>query len=113
MDRNTLTGLVLIFVIIAGSFYLLQPSDEEIKRERQLQDSLARARAGIENVTPTTTDTAGTALATSVPEIDSTLMTGPFGQAIAGDARTITLENKTHKTSNSTKNAPKKKGEKK
>src|SRR3546814_16766617 len=85
MDRNTLSGLVLIFVIIAGSFYLLQPSDEEIQRERQLQDSLARARAGIENVTPTTTDTAGTALATRVPEIDSTLLPGPFCQDIPGE----------------------------
>ena len=103
MDRNTLTGLVLIFVIIAGSFYLLQPSDEEIKRERQLQDSLARTRAGIENVTPTTTDTVGTTPAARVPEIDSTLLTGPFGQAIAGEERIITLENEHIKATVSTK----------
>ncbi|MEC3878610.1 membrane protein insertase YidC [Parapedobacter sp. 10938] len=103
MDRNTLTGLVLIFVIIAGSFYLLQPSDEEIKRERQLQDSLARARAGIENVTPNTTDTTGTTLATTTPEIDSTVLNGPFGQAVAGSERIITLENEHIKAAISTK----------
>jgi len=102
MDRNTLTGLVLIFVIIAGSFYLLQPSEEEIKRERQLQDSLASARAGIENVTPTATDTAGTP-ATTTPAVDSTLLSGPFGQAIAGEERTITLENEHIKATISTK----------
>src|SRR5690606_36183735 len=103
MDRYTLTGLVLIFVIIAGSFYLLQPSDEDIKRERQLQDSLARTRAGIENVTPTTTDTAGTAPTAPTPEIDSTLLSGPFGQANAGNERIVTLENEHIKASISTK----------
>jgi len=103
MDRNTLTGLVLIFVIIAGSFYLLQPSDEEIKRERQLQDSLARARAGIENVTSNTTDTTGATPTTAAAEIDSTLLSGPFGQAIAGEERTVTLENEHIKATISTK----------
>ena len=89
MDRNTLTGLVLIFVIIAGSFYLLQPSDEEIKRERQLQDSLARARAGIEKIDPDTT-----ALATAtVPVLDSALLNSPFGPATMGEEQTVTLEN--------------------
>src|SRR5690606_3780727 len=103
MDRNTLTGLVLIFVIIAGSFYLLQPSEEEIKRERQLQDSLASARAGIENVTPQTADTLETAQAAATPLIDSTLLSGPFGQAIAGEERIVTLENEHIKATISTK----------
>src|SRR5690606_27767399 len=89
--------------IIAGSFYVLQPSDEEIKRERQLQDSLARARAGIENVTSATTDSAGTTPAGSAAEIDSALLNGPFGQAIAGTERTITLENEHIKAAISTK----------
>ncbi|MGK6350768.1 membrane protein insertase YidC [Parapedobacter sp. DT-150] len=84
MDKNSITGLVLIFIIIAGSFYLLQPSDEELKRERQLQDSLART--GIEQI-----DTA--AVAKTAPIIDSARLRGPFGQAIAGEEKTITLEN--------------------
>ncbi|GGH04566.1 membrane protein insertase YidC [Parapedobacter pyrenivorans] len=99
MDRNTLTGLVLIFVIIAGSFYLLQPSDEEIKRERQLQDSLARARAGIEQVD---TDTTSLAAAANT-EIDSALLNSPFGRASIGDERLITLENEHIKATVSTK----------
>jgi len=97
MDRNSITGLVLIFVIIAGSFYLLQPSDEEIKRERQLQDSLARARAGIENVV--TPDTP----AKRAEVLDSTLLRGPFGNAVVGEERIITLENEYIKASVSTK----------
>ncbi|SKB86837.1 YidC/Oxa1 family membrane protein insertase [Parapedobacter luteus] len=86
MDRNSITGLVLIFIIIAGSFYLLQPSEEELKRERQLQDSLARARAGIEQVDRDTTVQQTTAL-------DSALLSGPFGNAIQGEDRVVTLEN--------------------
>lgn len=41
MDRNNLFGLVLIFVIFAGSFYLMKPSEEEIKQEQARQDSTA------------------------------------------------------------------------
>src|SRR5690606_17284211 len=96
MDRNSITGLVLIFVIIAGSFYLMKPSEEEIKREGQLQDSLARARAGVENVV---TDTAVTA----TPAIDSIMLSGPFGQAIAGEEKIVTLENEYIKANINTK----------
>jgi len=86
----------LIFVIIAGSFYLMKPSEEEIKRERQLQDSLARARAGVENVVTDTTVTA-------TPAIDSIMLSGPFGQAIAGEEKIVTLENEYIKANISTK----------
>lgn len=97
MDRNTLTGLVLIFIIIAGSVFLMKPSDEEIKRERLLQDSLARARAGVEQVTADTT--AGT----TTPTVDSATLSGPFGGALVGQEKTIVLENEYIKASISTK----------
>ena len=44
MDRNTFTGLFLILIILVGSTFLMQPSDEDIKREKakQSQDSIAR-----------------------------------------------------------------------
>jgi len=98
MDRNSITGLVLIFVIIAGSFYLMKPSDEEIKRERQLQDSLARAKAGVENVQA---DTAVTETAPVV--LDSALLNTPFGPATIGEEKTLTLENEHIRASISTK----------
>lgn len=97
MDRNTLTGLVLIFAIIAGSFYLLQPSEEEIKRERILQDSIARVRTGTQDpVADSATPTK-----TAIP--DSTLLAGPFGGAIADDEKLITIENENIKATISTK----------
>ncbi len=96
MDRNTLIGLVLIFVIIGASVFLMKPSEEELKRERQLQDSLARARAGIEYVEQDT--------ATVAPAVlDSTILSGPFGGAIAGQERIVTLENEKIKANISTK----------
>ncbi len=98
MDRNSITGLVLIFVIIAGSFYLMKPSDEEIKRERQLQDSLARAKAGVENVK---TDTIATETAPVV--LDSALLNSPFGPATIGEEKILTLENEHIRASISTK----------
>lgn len=89
MDRNTLIGLVLIFVIIGASVFLMKPSEEEIKRERQLQDSLALVRAGVNPATP---DTSFADIA-STPTLDSTILRGPFGGATVGEERIVTLEN--------------------
>ncbi len=46
MDKNTFTGLFLILVILVGSTFLLKPSEEEIKREQLVQDSIARVKSG-------------------------------------------------------------------
>ncbi|MFC7522521.1 membrane protein insertase YidC [Parapedobacter sp. GCM10030251] len=96
MDKNSITGLVLIFVIIAGSFYVLKPSEEEIKRERQLQDSLARARAGVETIK---TDSA----AAVAPVLDSAILNSPFGRATVGEEKILTLENEHIRANISTK----------
>ncbi|MFD1630749.1 membrane protein insertase YidC [Pseudopedobacter beijingensis] len=45
MDKNTFTGLFLILIILVGSTFLLKPSEEEIKKEKALQDSLAKAKS--------------------------------------------------------------------
>lgn len=44
MDKNTIVGLVLIFLIMIGFSYLSQPSEEQ-KREMRLRDSIARVEA--------------------------------------------------------------------
>ncbi|MFN1835713.1 membrane protein insertase YidC [Balneola sp. MJW-20] len=44
MDKNTATGLVLIFLLMIGWFYYTMPSEEELALQRQeqaIQDSLA------------------------------------------------------------------------
>jgi len=91
MDRNTFTGLFLILIILVGSTFLMQPSDEDIKREKakQSQDSIARVKkAELPKIVQDTTKTV------VVPAIDSTLIkSGPFGSAQSGSNEPIVLEN--------------------
>ena len=79
MDRNTFTGLFLILIILVGSTFLMQPSDEDIKREKakQSQDSIAKVKKA---ETPILVqDSTKTVV---LPAIDSTLIkSGPFGSA--------------------------------
>jgi len=90
MDRNTFSGLFLILVILVGSTYFMKPSETEIKREQFVQDSIARAKTGEH------AEKAQTAPATTTPVapvVDSTALQGPFGAALAGSNKTVTLEN--------------------
>jgi YidC/Oxa1 family membrane protein insertase len=96
MDRNTFTGLFLILVILVGTTFLMQPSDEDIKREKakQSQDSLARVNKDKKIVI--VEDTAKTAVI--LPTIDSTIIkSGPFGTAQSGSDEPIVLENESIK----------------
>ncbi|MBL1409901.1 membrane protein insertase YidC [Sphingobacterium faecale] len=86
MDRNNIIGLVLIFAIFAGSFYLMKPSEQEIKNEQRLQDSLKTVKEG-----KVFNDT----LASSKPNevLDSASLSKPFGATKVGEEQLITLEN--------------------
>lgn len=88
MDRNTFTGLFLIMIILAGSFYFLKPSEVEIKKakEKEHLDSLKKA-----GVAPAQKDTVKTAAV--VPTIDSLALKGPFGTALTGTVSNSVLEN--------------------
>ena len=86
MDRNTLVGLLLIFVIIASSVFLLKPSDEEIQKERELQAARKQTTTGVVNDSLQSTTS-------TTPILDSALLAGPFGQALAGNEQLVTLEN--------------------
>ncbi len=87
MDRNTLIGLVLIFGILAGSFYLMKPSEQELKQEQRLQDSIKRAKEGLAPLSDT--------LKAATPiTIDTTeLLSKPFGVARVAEEQVVTLEN--------------------
>ncbi len=88
MDRNTFWGLFLILVILVGSTFLMKPSEEEIKREKLVQDSIARL-----NSQPAK-KAAGTAAIKTVQKApDTTLVKGPFGKAFQGTEQEIVLEN--------------------
>ncbi|MDQ0966293.1 YidC/Oxa1 family membrane protein insertase [Flavobacterium sp. W4I14] len=89
MDRNTFTGLFLIMIILAGSFYFLKPNEAEIKKAKETErlDSLKKA-----GVTPVQKDTTKTA-AIANPAVDSLALKGPFGSAITGTEANTVLEN--------------------
>jgi len=88
MDRNNIFGFILIFAILAGSFYIMKPSEDEIKKEKQLQDSLERVRNGVTNVIDSSK------LTPAAPVLaDSVLLSQPFGAASVGEEKSITLEN--------------------
>ncbi|MEJ6981507.1 membrane protein insertase YidC [Pedobacter sp. P351] len=89
MDRNTFTGLFLILVILVGSMYLLQPSEQEVKREKFVQDSIAQSKSA-KPAAKTQTPAASAAI---VPVVDSTILKGPFGAAHSGSDQKVTLEN--------------------
>ncbi|HZK08164.1 MAG TPA: membrane protein insertase YidC [Bacteroidales bacterium] len=46
MDRNTITGLVLIFAIFVGYIYFTKPSEEELLQRQHVADSISMVRAG-------------------------------------------------------------------
>jgi len=89
MDRNTFTGLFLIMIILAGSFYFLKPNEAEIKKAKETErlDSLKKA-----GVTPAQKDTTKTA-AIANPAVDSLALKGPFGTALTGTESNTVLEN--------------------
>ena len=45
MDKNTIFGLVLIFLILIGFSYLTRPSEAELQRAQEQRDSIARVEA--------------------------------------------------------------------
>ncbi|WP_231459389.1 membrane protein insertase YidC [Pedobacter sp. Leaf132] len=89
MDRNTFTGLFLIMIILAGSFYFFKPSEAELKKakETEQQDSLKKAGAVV-----APKDTVKNTIA-STPAVDSLALKGPFGTALSGTQANTVLDN--------------------
>jgi YidC/Oxa1 family membrane protein insertase len=91
MDRNTFTGLFLIMLIIFGSFYLIKPSKEDMRKAAIAahQDSIKRhlIKGAEPAVVKTTTDTAKTSA-----QVDTSKLKG-FDGATVGTQSFVTLEN--------------------
>ncbi|WP_207420484.1 membrane protein insertase YidC [Desertivirga brevis] len=98
MDRNTFTGFFLILVILFGATYFMKPSEEELKRERIVQDSIKQAQSG-----KLTKSKPAPAAATAPTAVDSNLLKGPFGRARVGNAQVVVLENEDLKVNINTK----------
>jgi YidC/Oxa1 family membrane protein insertase len=88
MDKNTFTGLFLIMIVLAGSFYFFKPGEAEIKKERERVALDSANKAGVKK-SPAATATQN-AIA---PAVDSAALQGPFGANITGTVQTSVLEN--------------------
>jgi len=97
MDRNTFTGFFLILIILVGSMYLMKPSEEELKREKVVQDSIKNSKSAKIASTPKTP------VQQPAPVLDSSVIKGPFGAARLGTSESIVLENEELKVNISTK----------
>ena len=89
-------------IIIAGSVFLMKPSDAEIQKEkaRVHLDSLKKAgKAPASAVAKVDTTTI------KQPAIDSAALKSPFGASLAGSEQLITLENKDVRLKLSTRGA--------
>ncbi|RZK77215.1 MAG: membrane protein insertase YidC [Pedobacter sp.] len=93
MDRNTFTGLFLIMIVLAGSFYFFKPSEADIKKE---QERIALDSAKNK---PTNTVATAAAIPAAITAVDSNALKGPFGSNIAGTEQITVLENEALKLS--------------
>lgn len=92
MDKNTFTGLFLILLILVGSFFLMKPSEADIKKEKERNHLDSLKKAGIAKPAAATVKFDTTKQKSAVT--DSAILKTPFGAATAGTDQLITLENK-------------------
>lgn len=104
MDKKTFTGLFLMLIVIVGSVFLMRPSEEEIRKEQALQDSIARVRSNQENTNDRLSSLDTSSVATLVsPELDSIALSGPFGGAKVAEEEIFVLQNELIKVNISNK----------
>ncbi len=101
MDRNTLTGLLLIAVILIGFSFYMQPSEQEIQQLQRQEDSIkaARTAASLANIPDTTQRQIQQAPAIRIDN------NGVFAKQASGNQEFIILENEKIKAIFSTKGA--------
>ncbi|MDR1859393.1 MAG: membrane protein insertase YidC [Bacteroidales bacterium] len=105
MDKNSVIGMVLIFVILIGFSYLNKPTQEEIEAARQRQDSLRQVELALQREAIARQHADSLAAAQPLPVSDSiatdstgipaqlTAKYGAFAKAAAGEQKFIILEN--------------------
>ncbi|MFM8361678.1 MAG: membrane protein insertase YidC, partial [Haliscomenobacter sp.] len=96
MDRNTIIGLSLIFVLFFAWQYISSPTKEQLEAQKRTQDSLALVERQADSLNKLKTREAKAEEA-SVPDsvlnqrLSSTF--GPFSASARGKEQRLTLEN--------------------
>lgn len=102
MDRNTILGLVLIFVIMIGFGIMTQPSKEEREAMQRKADSLATVQAATQQQRVEAEQKQQAVMADSVQKKEVVAQMGSFAKALEGEKRFVTLENNLMKVKVST-----------
>jgi YidC/Oxa1 family membrane protein insertase len=96
MDRNTVIGLVMIFLILIGFSYLNRPSQEQIEAAKSRADSLAKARTDGEREyleAKKLQESIQFEEASKIAEGEQELRLTSFSDALKGTQKFITIEN--------------------
>ena len=94
MDRNTIIGFSLIFLILVGYYWWAAPSEQEIASQRRMADSIARTEAAKQKA-PDKANAEDT-IKSAGKEKDSSLLKniyGGFAEHFGGTPSEITLAN--------------------
>jgi YidC/Oxa1 family membrane protein insertase len=106
MDRNTIIGFSLIFLILVGYYWITAPSPEQRAREQKTQDSIAKVEAEKATKAPTTAPSADTAELAKAKAKDSgalAAVAGGFANNIGGKEEMVLIKNKSLTVGISTK----------
>lgn len=97
MDRNSIIGLGLIFLILITFAYVNQPSQEEIDAAKRRQDSIALVRAENDSIALAIAGSAKKdTLLAAKPQLDSNSLQNAYGEFASftnGNEKVTTLEN--------------------
>jgi YidC/Oxa1 family membrane protein insertase len=102
MDKNSITGFILILVVLVGFWFINRPSQEQVEAQKRYQDSIAavkQAEYAEQQITAIREAQGQDSLA--VENASDTLMHqsrlyatyGDFAGSVEGDEKFITLEN--------------------
>lgn len=111
MDKNTITGFVLIAGILLAMQYFNQPSEEQVARDEFLKDSLSRVELRMDSVAQAKaegieTPTINAGIDTLPDSLRTTALSGDFGAfapSASGENKEVTIENDLMKITFATK----------
>ena len=89
MDKNTITGFVLIAALLIGFSWYNKPSDEEIAQQQRVQDSIAN----VEKKKAAAKQVADAAAAKANAQALATDTTSLFHEVMSGKSTDVTLRN--------------------
>jgi YidC/Oxa1 family membrane protein insertase len=98
MDRNTLTGLLLMTIILIGFSFYMQPSESELQQLQKQEDSIKAAKSNSSNTLAI--DTIAQKSDSSIVKLDTSNV---LSAATAGKEELVVIENEKIKATISTK----------